>query len=74
MATIQYTADDGSVVAFVDPAGVQAAVDAAIAALPTPTGTGETVEDVKVENTDGTSETFTPEASVEAAPVEEATA
>ena len=34
----------------------------------------EVIKDAIVENTDGTSETLTPEASVEAAPVEEAPA
>jgi hypothetical protein len=66
MASINYTADDGSVVVFVDPAGVQAAVDAAVAALPpagpvvTPTDTGVTVT-----HTDGTVESFVPAPEVE---------
>lgn len=50
MASIAYTGDDGSVVQFVDPAGVTAAIEAAITALPAaPTQTvdvtpGESVE------------------------------
>jgi hydrogenase maturation factor len=61
MATINYTADDGSVVVFVDPAGVQAAVDAAIAALPVPAPVeGEVIKDEIVENVDGTTETLEP--------------
>lgn len=57
MAKITYTADNGSIEEFVD----QAAVDAAVAAAKAATGTIETIQDVKVENTDGTVETLTPE-------------
>lgn len=64
--TINLTQDDGSVVVFLDPAGVQAAVAAAIAALPAPTPVeGEVVADVEVQNTDGTEETLVPEAPAE---------
>lgn len=64
MATINLTNDDGSVVVFLDPAGVQAAVDAAIAALPAPTPVeGEVIKDEIVENTDGTTEVLEPESA-----------
>ena len=47
MATITYTADDGTVTNFVDAATIVAP-------------TGEVVKDVVVENEDGTSETMDP--------------
>ncbi len=61
MASIVYTADDGSTVNFVDPAGVQAAVDAAIAALPVSTNpvvTSFTDTSVTVTHSDGSVQTF----------------
>lgn len=58
--TINLTNDDGSVVVFLDPAGVQAAVDAAIATIPV-SGTVEVTE-VELKESDGSSETFVPEA------------
>lgn len=68
MSKVTLVNDDGSTVDFLDPAGVQAAVDAAIAALPAPTPVeGEVVATVEVENTDGSSENFVPETPVETA-------
>lgn len=54
MATIQYTADDGSVVAFVDPAGVQVAVDTALAAQAGAPVVTETDTGITVTHSDGT--------------------
>ncbi len=73
MASIEYTADDGSAVPFLDPAGVAQAVAAALAAQ-TP-ATGEVIKDEVVENTDGTSETLVPESALPEAesPAEDAT-
>lgn len=69
MATINYLADDGSTVVFVDPAGVQAAVDAAVEAIPAPAA--PTVSEVDVKESDGTEQTFTDEApATETAPAE----
>lgn len=66
--TINLTNDDGSVVVFLDPVGVQAAVDAAVAAVPTsvtgpvvtPTDTGITVT-----HEDGSTASFVPAPEVE---------
>lgn len=72
MATINYTADDGSTVVFVDPAGVQAAVEAAIAALPTtpaPVVT-ETDTGITVTHEDGTTANFVPEQALPESTVE----
>lgn len=61
MSKITLTNDDGSEVVFLDPAGVQAAVDEAVAgAAPagptvTPTDTGVTIT-----HEDGTVQTFVP--------------
>lgn len=53
---ITLTQDDGSAVDFLDPAGVQAAVDAAVAALPA--GAPVAIEEVDVKETDGSTEVF----------------
>lgn len=51
MASIEYTADDGSNVSFVDPTGVAQAVSAALAAAGTPAA--PTIEEVDVKESDG---------------------
>lgn len=61
MAKITLTNDDGSTVDFLDPAGVQAAIDAAVAAFPQPLPEPENIASVEVVNQDGSSETFVPE-------------
>lgn len=61
MAKITYTADDGSTQDFNDQAYTDAAVAAAVAALGSANTTAE-VADVRIENTDGSSETFVPAA------------
>lgn len=60
MATINYTADDGSVVEFLDSAGVQAAVTAALAAIPATPTVEMTDSGVTVTHTDGSSQSFVP--------------
>jgi hypothetical protein len=67
MSTINLNNDDGSVVEFLDPAGVQAAVDAAVAAIPPVEGTPAPVvnpEDVEVNLvlSDGSVKKFVPAA------------
>lgn len=60
MAKVTLTNDDGSTVDFLDPAGVQAAVDAAVAAVPQ--GTIAAIDEVDVKKSDGSEETFVPAA------------
>lgn len=60
MQTIVLTNPDGSTVNFVDPAGVQAAVDAAIAALPTVPVATVTDTGVTVTHLDGSTQEFVP--------------
>lgn len=68
MSKVTLTNDDGSTVDFNDQAFTDAAVAAAIAALPVPTpAEGEVIKDEIVENTDGTTETLAPEAELPAA-------
>lgn len=55
---ITLTHDDGSTEEFVNQATVDTAVATALAAVPT---TPETIADVEVVNTDGSTETFIPE-------------
>lgn len=57
---ITLTHDDGSTEDFVNQATVDAAVATAVAAIPVGS-TIETIADVQVFNTDGSTETFVPE-------------
>ncbi len=59
MDKITHTLADGSTVDYFPQSYTDAAVAAALAAVPP---AGEVIADVKVENTDGTSETFKVEA------------
>lgn len=60
MQTIVLSNPDGSTVNFVDPAGVQAAVDAAIAALPVQPTVTVTDTGVTIAHSDGTTQDFVP--------------
>ena len=62
MQTITLTNDDGSTVAFVDPAGVQAAIDAAVAALPAAPTVAVTDAGITVTHADGSTQDFVPAA------------
>lgn len=66
MSSAIFTADDGSTVELHDQAYTDAAVATAVAAVPT-TGTPAEVTEVDVKESDGTDETFVPEAPVEPA-------
>lgn len=61
--TITLTNDDSSTVVFVDPAGVQAAVTAAIAAIPSVPTVELTDSGITVTHTDGSSQEFIPATS-----------